>query len=98
MDGDVAARDDAVGHSLLVRGLVELDAEEAQVRANTRAHAGGLLADARGEGERVETVERNGHRADGRCDAIREDVEREVPDLAYVAAPAAERFHPGFEV
>ena len=49
----------------------------ARRRTDARADARGVLADARGEDERVEAAERDGHRGDRAGDAVREDVERE---------------------
>ena len=66
-----------------------------QTRVRTRAEFSPMPA-VKASASRA--VQRHRHRADGHRDAIRVDVEREVADLAHVAAAAAERFHPGFEV
>ena len=62
-------RDSASGLAPRSRS-VELDAEEAEPRADRGAHERRALADAAGEDERVEPAERDRHRGDRRRDAV----------------------------
>ena len=56
---------------------IELDAEALEPRERPRAHDRRVLADARGEHDRVDAAELRGVRADVRADAVRVDLERE---------------------
>src|SRR5207237_9482302 len=89
-----------VGAGGAVQLLVELDAEETETAADAGAHRRGVLADAGGEGQRVDAAEDRGVGADVLRDPVREQLEREfgadvaagggVLQLAHVAAAAGD--------
>ena len=56
---------------------VDLNAEEVETSAEAFADERGVLADAGGEGERVEAAERSRHRSNRGPEPVQEDVERE---------------------
>src|SRR5512144_2588601 len=73
-----------------VRGAVELDAEPRGIAADALAQAPAVLADARGEDDRVEPAERGGERAQLAPDAVDEEVDRR---LGRRVAARLERAH-----
>ncbi len=76
-----------------MRSDVELDAEEAEPRADALADERGVLPDTRREDERVEAAGRDSHRGDRAGNAIGEDLEREPRALVSGAGTVLQLAH-----
>ena len=76
--GDATLRGRNARAARVVGGAVELDAEPRGVAADALPQPSAVLADARGEHDRVEPAERRGERAELAADPVDEQVDRRL--------------------